>query len=227
MKCGNVFVLGNSALGLVEKEALHQWAESQMGFPLPYDQLQRICSQLAEQPQQQKWTLQVGRGWNIVRNGTALTAVREGMEDDKEQGTVERVLAWSLVESDDEPEASEDTLLIQLSDIFDPTDADCSFVLSDASHTKKVGFTPPWRENPIELHDFLRGQKVPLHRRGCAPVVYLNRRDGPSLVAVFIEQEDGHDRFAEKRGKWIVDAIFNVATEEAGQRVRLDLQLSD
>jgi len=210
----------SSSLGIVEKEALHQWAEIHMGFPLSYDQLQRICTQLEDHPTQQRWTLQVGRGWNIMRNGMTLTTTQEGMEAEK-KAFVEREVEWSAVQNDIELDDVEDALHIQLPASVDI--ADCVFVLSNAGHTGKWGFTLPWRENPIELRDFLRGQKIPLHRRSCAPVLYL-KRDKPCLVAVFVEREDGNRSFGGVQGKWIVGAKFSVETKESGQRVCLLLR---
>ena len=75
----DVFLL-NGELDLVKKEALYLWANRRMeGHLLPYEQLQRICNQLTEHAHQQQWTLQVGGGWNIIRNGMALYVKRPGM----------------------------------------------------------------------------------------------------------------------------------------------------
>ena len=221
MKDRDVFMLRDSSLGLVEKEALHQWARSRMGFPLPYDQLQRICTQLEEQPNQQKWSLQVGRGWIMMRNGAVLSATREAMEFN-EQDFVEQRLDWSIVANDGEPEVTKDAIHIQLRDVS--VDKSYSFVLSNANHVRKLGFTPPWRENPVRLCDFLRGQKVLLHRRDCASVIYL-KGDEPCLIAVFVERQDGVHNVGGTKGKWVVDAEFSATTvQEVGQRkIRLKL----
>jgi hypothetical protein len=212
------FIL-NGSLGLVEKEAFYLWARSQMmGYPLSYDQLQRICAQIADHPHQQQWTLQVGGGWNIVRNGAALSVTGVGIED-KGTETPERELEWSFVDDTVESQEMDNALLVRLSERAD-VDNNCFFVLSDACRTGKLLFTPPWRENPLELRDFLRGQKIPLHLRGCTPVIYLQKDE---MVAVFVERPEGEHHFGDKIGRWIVDAQFNVETVRAGQRIRLQL----
>lgn len=223
MQAGNgSFLISGESLDLVKREALHQWAKACMGFPLPYDQLERIVAQIQSQHHQQTWTLQVGRGWSIVRSGVALVARKEGMENIITASSVEREIEWSLVDSDCEPNEVKDSLQIQLPDSIN-TD-DCDFVVSDAGQTGTWAFTPPWRENPIRLKDFLRGQKVPLHLRGSASVVFLKRDGGLSLVAVFVEQDRDDNVFGKKRGKWIVDGKFSIGAEvSTGCRIRLKL----
>jgi hypothetical protein len=207
------FILKGS-LGVVEKEALYLWARSQMmGYPLSYDQLQRVCAQIAVHPHQQQWTLQVGGGWNIVRNGAALSVTGGGTED-KGTEKLERELEWSYVDDTVESQEMVDALLVRVDN------TNCIFVLSDARRTGKCLFTPPWRENPLELRDFLRGQKVPLHLRGCTPVIRLHQGE---VVAVFVERSEGEHHFGGKIGRWIVDAQFDVEKERAGQLICLQL----
>lgn len=227
MNTTNAFFLADDSLGLVEKEALHQWAEIRMGFPLPYEQLQRICAQTQDQPHQQKWTLQVGRGWNIVRNGATLTVTRDGMEDGQVV-IAEREIEWSLVENDGELDEMSNALFIKLPETMgtDVHDKDYAFFLSDASRTGKLDFMPPWRQKAIPLRDFLRGQKVPLHRRGVAYVIYLKSQDenNDSIIAVFVERDDDKTFFRGTHGKWVIDDRFGLRTEkESEQRIRLPL----
>jgi hypothetical protein len=214
------FILDGSTLDLVEKEAFYLWAKSKMmGHPLTYDQLQRICIQLTDHPHQQQWTLQVGGGWNIVRNGAVLFVTRDGMEN-KGTESLERRLDWSFVHATAELQETEDALLMRLSGNAELDETKCSFVLTDASRTGKLLFYPPWRENPVELRDFLRGQKVPLHLRGCTPVILL---DHQNVAAVFVERPGGEHHFGGKVGRWIVDAQFSVDRERAGHQIRLQL----
>ncbi len=113
------FVMSGESITLVEKEALHQWAKTRVGYPLPYDQLRRLCLQLQERADEQQWTLQVGGGWNIIRNGITLTALRDGMVSD-DQEIIERELDWSLVENggDNPVDNIDKALLIQMPGLY-------------------------------------------------------------------------------------------------------------
>jgi hypothetical protein len=73
-------------------------------------------------------------------------------------------------------------------------------------------FVPPWRKgrSPIKVKDFLRGQKVPLHYRSGAPILYLVGDD--TAVAVYVKQNDGH-------GKWIMHADFEAADDTNEERI--------
>lgn len=215
----NHFILDGSTLDLVEKEAFYLWATSKMvGHPLTYDQLQRICGQLTDHPHEQQWTLQVGGGWNVVRNGAALFVTRDGIMENEEKRP-ERKLDWSFVQDAAEP--TENVLLIRLSENVEFDETKCCIVLADASRTGNLLFHAPWRENPVKLRDFLRGQKVPLHLRGCVPVILLDQR---TVVAVFVERPGGEHHFGGKVGRWIVDAQFCVESERASHQICLQLQ---
>ena len=119
-------------------------------------------------------------------------------------GPLSKMVATTSVDNIDK------ALLIQMPANDDLVETDCRFILCDAKRTKKWDFTPPWRENPMELRDFLRGQKVPLHRRGCAPVVYAKHKDKASLAAVFIEKKDGDCVFRDMVGTWVVNRKYKI-----------------
>ena len=103
-------------------------------------------------------------------------------------------------------------------------DQDCTFVVSRVKQMGQCSFTPPWRTNPLKVRDFLRGQRVPLHVRDAAPVIYLNNNS--NVVAVFVEErEGGNEVYAGKVGTWIVHAKFNGNKEKAGQLLCLHLEL--
>jgi tRNA(Ile)-lysidine synthase len=45
-------------------------------------------------------------------------------------------------------------------------------------------FHPTWKQRPLKVKDFLRGQKVPLHRRDDVPLVCL----GEEVLALYPSQ---------------------------------------
>jgi len=83
------------------------------------------------------------------------------------------------------------------------------FRLDSLQHHDNLAITPPWRRgrSPIRVTEFLRGQKVPLHLRRQAPIVYRRDTDGTlSLVAVHVSSKD----------EWIVDELFDPDQEKPG-----------
>ena len=189
--------LDQNKLTLVAREALHSWSK-QRGAVLSYDQLQRVCAQLESYPDAIQWTLQVGEGWNIVRNGASLDVVHDG--DVEEALVQEQPIEWSLVEGAVDADGK-DLIMIRLDKA--PSD-NPAFVRSTSGQVSNAPFTPSWRNNPIKVKEFLRGQKVPLHLRDQVPVVQL----GGKVVAVFIN------------GKWEVDA----AAQQGNVLVKLFLR---
>ena len=177
----------NPRLNVVEKEALHMWATEQM-LTLPYDQLQRICHQLQDFPTRQQWTMHVGSGWNVVRNGRTLTLIHESVEPSV--SFEDRQLSYTRLGP---TESNDDGLVIQVQ-----PGVNHDFILSTACNSNQWLFTPPWRagHRPVKIKDFLRGQKVPLHLRGMTSIIHVK---GTTLVVAIQEQDKN----------WIVDASFN------------------
>ncbi|KAL7576891.1 hypothetical protein ACA910_006656 [Epithemia clementina (nom. ined.)] len=94
------------------------------------------------------------------------------------------------------------------------------FLYTSANHSREaLWFKAPWwpqERRPVRVHEFLRGQKVPLHRRRLAPIILLCRRnqrhdassystdDATALVATYVET----------KGKWIVSRDFAVSSAD-------------
>ena len=88
---------------------------------------------------------------------------------------------------------------------------------ANTNETSSLLFTAPWwpkERKPVRLTAFLRGQKVPLHRRQEAPIILAQRPRLPcfslsttatnmTLVAVFVESKQ----------EWIIDQMFAVSTK--------------
>lgn len=214
------FVLPNdghrSTLNLVEKEALHKWATTtpQRMATLSYDQLERICHQLHEYPTSQQWTLQVGSGWNVIRNGKALHVQRQDDVDLTGRNALldDPMLTWVNIGTDGSSiDDNDDDLVIRI-----PSSADLQFSLSTAGKASRWLYTPSWRveHRPIKLKDFLRGQKIPLHLREHIPIIYVSGTS--TLVAVQVDDSN----------KWILDAAFDPAVGGGDfDRVRLILPI--
>uniref|UniRef100_A0A7S1DBA1 Uncharacterized protein n=1 Tax=Cyclophora tenuis TaxID=216820 RepID=A0A7S1DBA1_CYCTE len=181
------------------------------GHSLPYDQLQRVCQQLMDYPDHQKWTLNVGKGWNVIREGGTLDfglASSDVVSDaDFEKKNPPTVLSWTTTTTTtttnhqaDLPDA------IQITKSPQMTTATTEFFLSTGRHGSTWLFTPPWRSghSPVKVKDFLRGQKIPLHLRKSTPLIYATTGGNPTVVAILVE------------GKWIVDAHFGLEQQQAG-----------
>eukprot|EP00540_Astrosyne_radiata_P004828 CAMPEP_0116839432 /NCGR_PEP_ID=MMETSP0418-20121206/9766_1 /TAXON_ID=1158023 /ORGANISM="Astrosyne radiata, Strain 13vi08-1A" /LENGTH=268 /DNA_ID=CAMNT_0004469547 /DNA_START=15 /DNA_END=821 /DNA_ORIENTATION=- len=194
---------------LVHKEAFHLWAKRE-GYALSYGQLQRVCHQLKGYPDRQQWSLQVGNGWNVQRNGRMLGISRQDEEEVVEDVTMgESNIVWSIVHDDNDKQplsssqAHHDTTSPSFSGLFIhmkeiPTSG---FRFANGTTASTWRFTPSWRagHSSIKVKDFLRGQKVPLHLRREARVLYHGDDETPSVVAIC----------STKRGDWVVDARYS------------------
>ena len=62
---------------LVMKEALYVWTKRHMfdGAQLPYEQVQRVVSQILNHPNQRIWQMSIGNSYTIVRYGNALRII--------------------------------------------------------------------------------------------------------------------------------------------------------
>lgn len=178
----------SSPLSLVHREALHLWSRQQ-GLIISNDQLQRICNQLEMFPRSLQWTLQIGEGWGIARNGASLRLLQDGdIPLLSGAATTRQRIQWSIA-NDHYAREDERTFDIRLENELS---AEAAFIISASGEVKNAPFTPSWKSSPIKLKDFLRGQKVPLHLRDDVPVIL----QGDNLVAVHVNN------------RWEVDAAF-------------------
>lgn len=180
----------STVMTLVEKEALHLWSK-QRGCTLSYDKLQGVCKQLDEHPDTSQWTLQVGDKWNIIRNGASLDLINDHGQDGDNKDTLEAVaVEWSLVQGI--AETNQDGILfVRVSQA--PTCGTVAFRRCLSASINQQPFTPFWKNKPIKVKEFLRGQKIPLHLRGQIPSIVS---DNGVVIALHI------------KGEWEVDAAF-------------------
>lgn len=190
----------------VHEQALHTWAESQSGgnLILSYEQVKRVTEQISLYPQKKKWTLHVGKNWNVRRNGDVLLIEVNDANFATTMGGNGNVKAsWKLCQ--DEKDIEEANVIceyiIQL--LVPPATQINDLELKCVDGNQSNTFIPPWRKgrSPIKIKDFLRGQKVSLHNREGTPILCL----GDVVVGVYIEDENS------RGGRWIIHADYDAA----------------
>ena len=198
---GDYFPIPESPMGIVPKNALYQWIHGVINddIQLSYERLERVCEQIEREPDNQEWKLDLGAGWMIERKGSVLMVVSQDMHDPlKDTNNCPLKLSWTLHTDDATPETScTKTAHLEISIPTHP-EAQFDFVMSTVERlTKSQTFVGSWWDDartPIPAGHFLRGQKVPLHRRGPAPVILFHKKnhelDKALVVAVYVESKE-------------------------------------
>lgn len=205
---GSSFQIPVSHFELVHKEAIHLWlTRNTGGLSFNSYQLDRVCRQLVEEPDNLEWRFNIGHGWDIVREGGVLLL-------DTERGSDLNIeeLSWKLTSVEDDSGLKEHEL-----EVYVPTaDHIEGFYLSNI-RSANLMFTPTWRKgrSPTKASQFLRGQKIPLHERRGARIVFARHHGGQkSAVAIEIPS----------KGDWLLDAFFDCdARRETAKRVLITL----
>lgn len=215
MPSDNEFTLlkdsSNVQFNLVHEQALHLWImNSTRGrLQVSYDQMLRIRDQILNYPDNLQWKMDIGRHWEIQRNGETLVLV-EG--NDYHQPSHPGILPWIIIAGpgpdmddflpDKIPDVQE-TVELSFGPLPNIENSTIDIVL--VKDCAGIKFKPSWRKgrSAIKLKDFLRGQTVPLHRRDYSIVLCLSDDSSRHALAVHVEAttEDG-------TGKWIVSADF-------------------
>lgn len=205
MSCDSEFRLDSSGrFDLVHEEALHLWvSQATHGrLCLTYDQMARIRSQILMHHTKLQWELDVGKCWRLKRNGDCLTVSREGQDDGS---CIARPLTWAVHPSREyysEGEIGPDKVELA----FDGIAEDSPLVVKRVRDIGNLSFIPPWKENPIKIMAFLRGQKVPLSRRGEAEVLCLMPPEkSPRILAVYVQNA----KHGDGSGKWVARSRDN------------------
>ena len=209
------FALPSSGFGLMHKEALHTWLKDRCrGSQITYEQLERVCDQVTDYPDSREWTFNLGYGWNIVREGSILRVVSDS-DESKQRDAVE--VEWKVVSKDDVFENST-TAGIELF-IANGLWEDIKGIFVSTVREENIPFTPPWRKgrSPTAATEFLRGQKLPLHQRREALIMYILRNDGSKLAAA-VE--------VRTKGGWVLDASV-VPDSKAIETKRIFVVLPD
>mmetsp|Transcript_27711 Transcript_27711/g.49212 ORF Transcript_27711/g.49212 Transcript_27711/m.49212 type:complete len:214 (+) Transcript_27711:1-642(+) len=188
-------------------------------------------NQLEHHPTNRQWILELGGNFQLVRQGNVLSVVsgKETTHDKNEKNDNKMVpWAWSLVgtcnngDNDETAPDSITTLLSSTIEICLPTSSirnDLAFYSTTLGHAGSsfpsfaLQFVPPWRNSPVKIRQFLRGQNIPVHLRDDVPILMCksavqskkekindNKPDGNhgyQLVAVQIQDQ-----------KWVVHKDF-------------------
>ncbi len=191
---------------LLQEELLHRLVSrvTQGTLSLPYGQVRRAMEQLQQDDAKAaggarkslQWRLEVGEGWVLERQGSVLrVAAQQGKEQggghDREAEEEDREVAVPdagvtlLVPPGWEVDAAR---LVSLKEEEKKWDLVLHHVPQDAClqlRHRRDGdrFHPAWRPGPVKLKDFLRGQRIPLHRRDeVVLVVHLEPEKGEETV---------------------------------------------
>ena len=54
----------------------------------------------------------------------------------------------------------------------------------------------------VKIKEFLRGQKIPLHRRGSAPILCIEIDSTSHIAAVYVENK------TDEKERWIINGMF-------------------
>ena len=205
-------------LSLVEEEALYQWIrkESLNAIAPSYDTISRISQQIMNFPERRQWRLNLGGEWYIKRNGDVLEL--ESLEKNKLAGlNSDDHKEWKIMECNSglsDPESNNEDIMsnedenhllsFSVKQQENGNTTSINFYLDTAGGNEKMRFTPPWRQEEasagVKIKEFLRGQKIPLHRRGIAPIVCIEVDGIVHIGAVYIETSN--------KAKWIVNKMF-------------------
>ena len=207
------FSLPNSRgeLSLVEEESLFQWVEtaSDSQISLSYDKLVSISNQISKYPDKLEWKMSIGSGWNIERKGSVLQLNGDSLSD-----STNNRLDWYLLRIEDIKKFDEKTDGIHCLRFYKENGNVLSsddFLLDCAESHMTSKFTPPWRENPVKLKDFLRGQKIPLHRRATCPILIIETDNASEVAAIYIERETMSN---ELKSEWVINRKLGNAVED-------------
>jgi tRNA(Ile)-lysidine synthetase-like protein len=220
---------------LVFKHALYKWIK--IGHPnvwISYERISFVVSQVMKYPKRVEWRINLGKGYDIQRIGDTLLVRRDEEANTVDHGTHSnnffpwRRLNWSKNSTEVDNERPDDSIL-ELPVWVQESDVQFHLTLLSAQSTmgfehvslNKLHFLPPWRRGrtPIEIGDFLRGQKVPLYERKHAPIIVMSSDtehsnsnsavNHPSdlpyvkIVAVYVQT----------KSKWLIDSDFSLPSD--------------
>lgn len=217
------FPLPQAALNLIEEEALHRWiiSISNGELNLGYEKFSILCKQISTYPDRRQWNVEFGSGWSVERNGDVLQVYHDNMKCVKESISNRWRIQSDKGDNDDDRHIH--LLDLQFKGVVS-NEYNISFNLKVVGGNEKMTFSPSWRKgkSPIKVKEFLRGQKVPLHRRDVAPILMATIGNTEYVCAVFVEDRDKSDP---SKGKWITNADFEVNDIENSIRKQVILQL--
>jgi tRNA(Ile)-lysidine synthetase-like protein len=215
-KSNSFFLLPQNAKfdSMVHKQALYSWISQQTnGSRFSFDQLDRVVSQCLYHPDNRQWRLNIGKGWNVVRDGAIL---RISLDRDIETSSNDKdvSLDWTVVAGE---MSSSSTISFTLN-VPEAWISEGSIeVLQTIVARHNLPIIPEWKSKdskPVKLRQFLRGQDIPSHARSQVPVVCIQRiQNGLTsvkLAAVYVSTKAQwivHKPFAEQLSGTLTIAI--------------------
>jgi tRNA(Ile)-lysidine synthetase-like protein len=201
--------IGDHDSRLVYSQALHRWMTYQMqarkcsnsnpAIMVPYQAIQRVMDQLQNYHKHKQWELELGNHFSVIRRGDVLRVVSVLPLDPRtSQNDQPKLWSWTFVPNVT-THARDDSERI---DVFLPhnmINSDLSFFAmtleesingSDGDCKTSLHFVPPWRNSPVKLRQFLRGQNVPMHQRDETLVLFGSLRKERFLVAVQVQNQE-------------------------------------
>lgn len=206
---------------------------------LTFDRLQSICKQLYNHPTKTRWILNIGNNWNIVRCGNILdvqnssysTIQTSNSGNVKHTENLNEDIPWILerVETTNIDFKKEENSLNTGSSstfIYFKTQSESTLpqqlTFSRVQGNEHKLFMPSWRKRKdennnerksIKIKEFLRGQKVPLHKRQNA--IILHHENNDEIVAVLVQREeaiinddDDQKSNTRKKEEWFVGVDY-------------------
>ncbi len=206
-------------------------SSSSLAHTISYETLQRVVQQLDLYPERRRWKLELGSGWMVERVGDFLRMIFEDIDQYANSETNRKVpytssretslyQDWSWSQSYGEKgNAGENSLQIQIPSTMLELSSEKSSSLTfasttlreeeaaDQANTVSLRILPPWRNSPIKLRAFLRGQKVPQHLRDDTELLFLVQNTNEP---VSVDQEECPRRLVAMYvgEKWIIDKEF-------------------
>lgn len=204
------FLTSNTEFDLAQEESLHTWMidQSQRELHVSYDKMLKIRDQIRNHSDRLQWKMDMGDNWTLSRNGCILV-ISKG--DWRDQPSNSDVNPWFVCVGHDATDMShlecDPTDKLHFA-CWLPTSVETSTIkIEQAKDCIGVTFLPPWRKekSELKLKDFLRGQRVPLHRRNESNILCFSDNTGKRhALAVHLENTD----------EWIMNANFCRKTEE-------------
>lgn len=188
--------------GVVQEEALYSWIMdlSDGELQISYDKMLLIRDKIQNYPDRLQWKMDLGDSWRLERNGNTLVIFKGVRRNQLPNAGINSWIIFAgseVIASNFDPEQMHELHFGCLPKKLESS----TFTIEKVKDCDGITFVPPWRKgrSAIKLKEFLRGQKIPLHRRNEAMILCYSDDASKNALAVYIENTD----------KWIVNANFS------------------
>jgi len=164
---------------LIQHELIHDFITKCTQTSMPFKQLKKIVAQVHNGESQ--WTLYIGQDWILTRIGDMLSLEQKGSKMtlpqniEEECGDLKITFPKEWVFTAERINHDSKVVLCSKKDnsSFPVILYNVPYGANLSLRFRKDGdrFHPPWRQTPMKLKDYLRGQKIPLHKRDRMPLI--------------------------------------------------------